>query len=201
MTQATIELNLLHGKRALIDETDIDILKYKWYADKLGKGPNSVWYAARHIRLDNRESVQYMHRAILTRVFDRPLQKHEQVDHINHDGLDNRRSNLRLVTNQENHYNMRMKQINKTSRFKGVWWCKERNRWAAMIRINGKGEHLGRFEKEDDAARAYDKAAKNIFATFCCLNFPDECGKELEAMQRFAPPPGFVAKKYGGGVE
>jgi len=92
------------------------------------------------------------------------------TDHINGNGLDNRRSNLRPVTNHQNRMNQ-SPQIGRASRFKGVTWDAQRQKWQARITFNYKQHALGRFTSEEDAARAYDAAATEMFGEFAWLNF------------------------------
>jgi hypothetical protein len=91
------------------------------------------------------------------------------TDHINHDKLDNRRINLRSCTNQQNHMN---KSSNKdsTSKYLGVSWHKNANKWQSSIRFNGKQIHLGIFNNEQDAAKAYNLKAIELFGEFSNLN-------------------------------
>ena len=112
---------------------------------------------------------KYLHRLIMERVLGRKLSRSEKVDHINGDGLDNRRSNLRVVTHAENLTN-RGSCANTSSKFKGVSWFKRDNKWRSQIQVDGKGVHLGYFESEVDAAKAYNKAAKIYFNSACKLN-------------------------------
>jgi hypothetical protein len=93
------------------------------------------------------------------------------VDHINHNGLDNRRANLRLCTKQQNNCNSRSFR-HKTSNYKGVFKEKGSKKFRAYIRFNKKPVHIGMFELEIDAAKAYDKKAKELFGEFAYLNFP-----------------------------
>lgn len=96
------------------------------------------------------------------------------VDHVNGNGLDNRRCNLRVCTPQQNAFNSKPVRGSR-SKFKGVKYntaCK--NKWTARIRINGKQVDIGRFETEEEAARAYDKVAKEVQGDFAWLNFPNE---------------------------
>lgn len=91
------------------------------------------------------------------------------VDHVNGNGLDNRRSNLRLATNQQNQANSQ-KKTPATSRFKGVSWSKTKQKWRAYICPARKYIHLGYFTSEEEAARAYDTAASKIFGDFARPN-------------------------------
>jgi len=84
----------------------------------------------------------------------------KEVDHISHDTLDNRRSNLRLVVRAQNARN-RVKHKVATSRFLGVYWNGKCRKWAAQIRRDKHATHLGLFESETEAARAYAEAARN----------------------------------------
>jgi len=95
------------------------------------------------------------------------------VDHINCDGLDNRRANLRLATRQQNKCNSRPSSHGGTSRYKGVWWEKDKRKWRAAVGFNGKIKHLGAFDNEIEAAKARDAAAKKYHGQFAWLNFPD----------------------------
>ena len=91
------------------------------------------------------------------------------VDHINHDTLDNRRSNLRIAGKNGNQRNARKTSKKKSSIYKGVSWQSSRNKWICSIRIP-EYLFLGRFDCEKEAALVYNKAAKKYFGRFSCLN-------------------------------
>jgi len=95
------------------------------------------------------------------------------VDHINHNGLDNRKANLRPATPADNARYARYPKINTSSKYRGVWYNKQIKKWRAAILVNCKRKHLGYFKNEIDAAKAYDKAAKLYYKDFAILNFND----------------------------
>ena len=107
-----------------------------------------------------------MHRQILE------APKGVWVDHIDGNGLNNRKSNLRLCSATENACNRRPVP-NCHSRYKGVSWHKRQKKWAVRIAKRGKGIHLGSFDDEIEAAVAYDRKAEVLFGEFAYLNFPD----------------------------
>jgi hypothetical protein len=96
------------------------------------------------------------------------------VDHRNGDSFDNRRSNLRLATHSQNQYNRR-KSKNTSSKFKGVYFRKNRGKWVAYINnVAGEKLWLGQFDAEIEAARVYDEAARKYRGEFASPNFPEE---------------------------
>jgi hypothetical protein len=104
------------------------------------------------------------------------------VDHINGDGLDNRKANLRVCTHQENMANQ-PKREGGSSSFKGVCWDESKGKWAAKLTVNGETKNLGRFDSEADAAMAYDREASKCFGAFARLN-KDLFLTPREALQR-----------------
>jgi len=154
-------IELTQGKYAIVDAEDYDELnRYKWFV----KNDKHTYYAA---RIENRKKI-YMHRQIM-----RPG-KGLVVDHINHEGFDNRKTNLQIVTKQENNWNSRKTIKTCSSKYKGVSRCKNSNKWRAVICVNGLDIHLGYFEDETEAAKAYDEAAKKYRGEFAVLNFATE---------------------------
>lgn len=151
------EIPLTQGKVALVDDEDYErVIKYKWYACK-----NSNTYYVKHTI--NHHSKFLLHRFILG------VKSNEQVDHINNNGLDCRRCNLRITTQSQNLMNAK-KRPNTSSKYKGVNWCKQTHKWSAKIQVNGKRKHLGRFSNEDDAGKAYNEAAKKHYGEYARLN-------------------------------
>jgi hypothetical protein len=145
----------------LIDKVDIGLLAHPWRIILLGR--NKYLQCTRkpyHLLL--------LHRVIAKRM-GLNIQKPFEVDHINANGLDNRRSNLRVVTRQGNNANQR--KTRGSSRFKGVSWDKEKKLWRASIKIDQKSKFLGRFHEEESAAKVYDEAAIIAFGEFARTNF------------------------------
>lgn len=150
-------LPLACGRIALLDESDLpSVIRFKWCA----VFRCSTWYVSRSYREDGRSKGEYLHRVIMAA----PLGM--LVDHINGDGLDNRRKNLRLCDQSQNQGN----QHRIRDGFRGVTWHKASNKWRAQICIFKKFVHLGLFESREDAAIAYDLAAMKHFGEFAQLN-------------------------------
>lgn len=157
----TREIPLTQGLVTLVDDEDYDrvMAAGKWYAHRNGR----VFYARRNVRLpDGRQGAVLLH-AFLTGF--------AVTDHVNRDGLDNRRANLREATHAENVRNARRRSDNQSG-FKGVTWHKQCRKWNAQIRTGADRRHLGLFSTPDAAARAYDEAAREMFGEFAGLNFP-----------------------------
>ncbi|MBL0320720.1 MAG: HNH endonuclease [Alphaproteobacteria bacterium] len=153
----TKSIPLTQGKFALVDDEDFKKLnKYKWHLNNI-YAERTTWPEHKHV---------YMHRYIMT------AKAGQEVDHINGNKLDNRKENLRLASHSQNCKNQ-AKPKNNTSGYKGVTKNKAGNNWIAQIKTNGKHLSLGRFENIQDAARAYDNAARKYFGEFAKLNFPD----------------------------
>lgn len=96
------------------------------------------------------------------------LGKH--VDHIDRNKFNNLRSNLRKATSSQNGANVTKRLKNATSQYKGVAWMPSRNKWRARIKFMYESIHLGLFDNEVDAAKAYNKAAKSYFGEYALLN-------------------------------
>ena len=159
----TKKIPLLHGQVTLVDEDDYVLLKgYKWRA---GNNRGYGWYVQRTSPTDGngKEHTLLMHREILNAKPD------EEIDHIDGDGLNNQKSNLRLCTRSQNMANSR-KGEGYSSRFKGVWWNRRLGEWQVAIRVSGRRIHLGLFENEKEAARAYNAAAIEAFGEFARIN-------------------------------
>ena len=153
---------LTRGKFAIVDTTDYETLaQYHWHA--VGNERDG-FYAARW--LPGRKLL-LMHREIMA------PPKGMVVDHIDGNRANNRRINLRICTLAENNRNAAPSR-NSTSRFKGVHWDKKSGRWVAAIYHNGRQMYLGSFDDEIEAAKAYDRKAREFFGEFARLNFPEE---------------------------
>ena len=165
---------LTRGRYAIVDAEDYPALaKYKWHAQLSKNG--TVCYAVRNV---GRKTIM-MHREIM-----KPPAGFV-VDHINHNGADNRRCNLRVCTQAENVRNCRGRGTG--SRYKGVRPRREQNKWQARIAINGRGESIGCFDSEIEAALAYDLRAIVLFGQFAYLNFPDITNATRQAQRLKSP--------------
>ena len=151
---------LTQGQFALIDDEDYEELaKHKWYAAE-------NHYGGFRATREAANRTTYMHREILGIGYGNKL----QVDHRNHNTLDNRRANLRLCNNRDNSRN-RKSHKNSSSKYKGVTWCKRTRKWATQIKLREGNRFLGYFASEIVAAKAYDRKAKELFGEFANLNF------------------------------
>ena len=151
---------LTQGKVAIVDNADYEWLtQWKWYAAKT----ISAYYARRSVWENGKTRDIQMHRVILNA----PAKK--QVDHINGNGLDNQRVNLRLCTNSQNHMNGK-KCLGCSSKYKGVSWHKQTHQWQSFIGINNTQKYLGRFDSEQEAAATYNAEATKLFGQFANLN-------------------------------
>lgn len=154
---------LTRGEFAKVDPEDyIWLSQFRWHC----KTNKNAIYAVRNISENGKSKRIFMHRLIMN------TPPHLVCDHINHNGLDNRKARLRNCTISQNNANSRSAR-GASSKYKGVSWSKRRRKWSAYIKTGGIQKNLGCFVDETDAAKAYDEAAKKYFGQFAALNFPD----------------------------
>jgi hypothetical protein len=145
------------------DSDDHELInKYKWHVQSGQRIAGSFLIGSKNPR-----KLVLMHRLILG-LTDPKI----EVDHINHDTLDNRKCNLRICTHSQNNRN-KYPMAGKTSKYKGVSWYKNASKWVAAICIDYRVIKLGYFKDEIEAAKSYDNAAKIYFKKYAVLNFPD----------------------------
>jgi hypothetical protein len=159
----TVEFALSKGYVALVDDEDAERVAavMPWHSSNCD---GKVY--ARHSYVDQFDRP----RSIALHTF---LTGWSLVDHVNGDGLDNRRENLRPATPSQNNANRRRSSVNSTG-FKGVSLYKRTGRFRAYLGIGGTIRHLGYFATADEAARVYDAAAVEVFGEYALLNFPIE---------------------------
>lgn len=150
------KITLTKGFSALIDDEDFNFLsEFKWYHARDRRNH----YAVTKI---GGKAVS-MHRLLF--MGHRGL----EVDHVDMNGLNNQKSNLRLCTHRQNCLNQREAKSNKSG-FKGVSWKKKNQKWVAQIKVRDKVLHLGLFSRAEDAARMYDVAAVKYHGSFAATN-------------------------------
>lgn len=152
------QIPLTQGKFAIVDDEDYDyLMQWKWQFTG-GK------YASR-IHREKMGRGAYVERIIMHRLVNK-TPDNLYTDHINGDKLDNRKKNLRSCTTSQNNTNRRA--YGKSSKYKGVCWCKIKKMWRAQI---GSGKTLGYRKNEIDAAKIYDRAASEKYGEFARINF------------------------------
>lgn len=150
-----------NGKVIFVDDNDFDLMnRWRWYAHLSG----GCYYAYRSIRVRGRRGVISMHRQLMG------SPQGLVVDHIDGNGLNNQKSNLRVCTKKENlwHHN----KIKGIIPYLGVTY--KRKKFLARITCDKRVYRLGAYYTPEEAARAYDKMAKVLFGQFATLNFPHE---------------------------
>jgi hypothetical protein len=185
-----MEIPLTQERFATVDKEDFEWLsKFKWHAHKRGR----TWYARRTVESEGLQKTDFMHRAILAH------HGHDltvgEVDHINGDGLDNRKSNLQVISHAENIRKSRT-QSNNTSGFRGVSWHKRDQVWSAFIEVNNVRKYLGSFKSKINAALAYDEAARKYFGEFAKLNLPLLNSRQVNADESVRALNGTVPEAY-----
>ena len=150
-------ISLTRGLMTTVDDEDFGSLsRHRWF----------VQQGRKHIYVARRKAGKTI---LLHRVIMQP--PHGMiVDHINGNGLDNRRANLRVCTHSLNNHNH--KRRGATSKYRGVSFERRPKKWRVMIRKDNKRHWIGSFADEIEAAIAYDEAAKQLWGKEACLNFP-----------------------------
>ena len=151
------KIQLTRGQVALVDDEDFEYLnQWLWTAQPNG----SNYYALRYKHI-------WMHRVIMK------TPKGMYTDHINHNGLDNRKANLRICSRSQNLRNQKLSK-NNTSGYKGVHWKKNQRKWLSKISLNGTQLVLGLFTAKKEAAKVYNEAAKKYYGAFAYQNKIEE---------------------------
>jgi hypothetical protein len=172
------EIPLTQGAVAKVDDYDYEWLRrFRWHLQRSNK---RISYARRY---SNGKRIA-MQNELLS-----PLPGFV-VDHINHNGLDNRRANLRLCMQADNTRNSRPRR-NSSSKYKGVSFDKKRKKWRARIVRRGVKYFLGYFHNQIEAAFAYDDKARGFNDAFMYLNFPKQIVRDA-VRERLARMPGRV---------
>lgn len=154
---------LTKGLFALVDDSDVPLID-QWYWTSLVR-PGRSHYA---FRRQNGITI-YLHRFIMN------VPTGMEVDHRDGRGWDCRRLNLRICTHGQNQHNYSKCSRTTTSVFKGVHFSASKQAWIAQIKMNGTKRHIGEFESEIEAAKAYDTASIAIFGEFAKPNMERTC--------------------------
>lgn len=162
----------INGNTFTFDLEDYNLIKdYCWYVKKYGRTNNKGFSVGEEEyvltaspNIYNLNSIR-LHRLIMNVVDNSEI----CVDHIDSNGCNNRKSNLRTCTKGENHWNLKPRK-NTSSKYKGVYYDKASQKWGAQITKNGEYHYLGRFDTEIAAATAYNNAATELFGEFARLN-------------------------------
>ncbi len=163
------------GLYAWVDQEDREFLKYNWHAKSAGTKKIPHYYAFRTWSMGKARGEYYLHNEVWEKMMGAALPRGFLVDHINGDKLDNRKSNLRLATRSDNEANKQKRRTHAgkatSSRYKGVSKMKNRNKcWKATITREKRQMSLGVYYTEEEAAKAYNKAALEHFGEFAVLN-------------------------------
>ncbi len=171
---------LTQGKYALVDDDDFErVNRWKWCASKTNQGHIAM---RKHCFEKNKWVTLKMHRFIMN------PPRNLQIDHKNHEKLDNRKCNLRICTATQNAANQKPR-AGYSSKYKGVRWREDEKVWVSEIKINRKRIYIGRFKKQLLAAIAYDAKAKELFGEFAYTNamhFPELRKEFLPLLKRAA---------------
>lgn len=153
-------ITLTKGYEAVIDVCDAPLVgQYNWNANVDG----GTVYAQRGAYADGVQKTTRMHRVLMGEP------EGMEVDHRDGNGLNNRRSNLRIATKAQNQQNKGMAKRN-SSGFKGVSWAKRERKWQAQIRLNNKNYTIGRYRTPEDAHAAYCEASTRLHGEFARHN-------------------------------
>lgn len=163
------KIPLTQGKFALVDDEDYERLSFfQWFAFKPKNSETNLYYARRNTEFGEPRKCVHMHRAVLG-----ISELDMDIDHIDNNGLNNQKYNLRYTTQAGNSANIKMRRTNKSG-FKGVCWSNKSKRWACSITTQGKQLWLGYYDTPEEAARVFDRAALKYHGEFARPNFPKE---------------------------
>jgi len=137
-----------------VDETDVDLLELRWTRRHPESRPRITQYAVRSIRVGGARKSALLHRVIAARIIERELLRHEIVDHIDGNGLNNRRSNLRVVSPQMNSANQTRLNVRNTTGFRGVTRNRRNGRFHAQVSFMGRNHFIGSFGTANEAGLA-----------------------------------------------
>lgn len=155
-------IKLTRGRYAIVDVEDFERLnQYKWQWSRCG-------YAKRSVYKSGKQADTYMHTVVC------PVPAGMVTDHANRNKLDNRKANLRPATRRQNVWNCSSKTENEKTRYHGISWRKDIKRWRVRLTISGRRQAFGCYTDEVEAAKAYDRLAKQYRGEFAVLNFPEQ---------------------------
>jgi hypothetical protein len=159
-------IKLTRGKYAMVDVEDFERLnQYKWHCSHYGYAKRAV---PNRTGKGRKQVIVYMHKLLC------PVPEGKIADHINRNSLDNRKANLRPATQKQNVWNRKFIRKGGKTRYNGIRWDKNREKWQVRLTINGRRKSFGYYADEIEAAKAYDMAAKIYRGKYAVLNFPEK---------------------------
>jgi hypothetical protein len=159
-------IKLTRGKYAMVDVEDFEWLnQYKWHCSHYDYAKRAVPNRSGKGR---RQVSVYMHKLLC------PVPEGKIADHVNRNSLDNRKENLRPATQKQNVWNRKFTRKGGKTRYNGIRWDKNKEKWQVRLTINGRRKSFGYYADEIEAAKAYDRAAKKYRGEFAVLNFPEK---------------------------